>query len=118
MKIVLITAGTLLGSFLLLAAANFVQVLRYRRFLRRSGWNVRPSGRHVISYCEVVGTKIEEVVIDGEILAGKPHHALYILSPSEWDRQYPEWARGRRDEILQRIRSKCPDSEYEYHYRA
>jgi hypothetical protein len=118
MKIVLMAAGTLLGVVALLAAINFVQLLRYRWFLKRSGWNVRLSGLHALSYCEVVDSKAEEVVIDGELLVGKPHHVLYIYGASEWDRRYPEWARGRRDEILQRIRSKCPDSGYSFHYLA
>src|SRR4051794_30860598 len=102
MKIALIAAGTVLGVLALVAAANSIQVLQYRWFLRRSGWNVRHSGLHVLSYCEIVDSKLEEVVIDGERLVGKPHHALYIYGHSQWDRRYPEWARGRRDEILQR----------------
>jgi hypothetical protein len=50
MKIVLMAAGTLLGVVALLAATNFVQLLRYRWFLKRSGWNVRHSGLHALSY--------------------------------------------------------------------
>ena len=30
-----------------------------------------------------------------------------VPSPSRWDQEMPEWVRGRREEILERIRSKC-----------
>lgn len=30
---------------------------------------------------------------------------VYVPSPAAWQRQAPDWARGRRDEILQRVRS-------------
>ena len=118
MKIVLVIAGAVLGAVVLLTAAGVVRGLWYQRSVRRTGWNIRHDGLHVIRYSEFVRLNIEEIVIDGEILVGTPHHALYIYGPAEWDRRYPDWAHGRRDEIVRRIRSKCPDSEYEYHYLA
>jgi len=32
---------------------------------------------------------------------------INVPSPSRWEREMPEWARGRREEILERIRPKC-----------
>jgi hypothetical protein len=105
----------------LVAIAVTAAVLRgflYRVSVRRAGWNIRHDGLHVIRYSELLGSKVEEIVIDGEMVHGTPHHVLYVPAAPEWDQRYPDWARGRRDEIVRRIRSKCPDSEYSYHYKA
>jgi hypothetical protein len=115
-KILLWIALALLGVVAFAVTAMVARVLLYRVSLRRSGWNVRHDGLHVLRYSQVVGSKVEEIVIDGAIMPGTPHHVLYVPAAPEWDQRYPEWARGRRDEIVRRIRSECPDSEYSYHY--
>jgi len=32
---------------------------------------------------------------------------IHVPSPSRWEQEMPEWARGRREEILARIRPQC-----------
>lgn len=39
---------------------------------------------------------------------------IYVPAASRWDEEMPEWARGRRDEILSRIGSKCTHLAYEW----
>ncbi len=39
---------------------------------------------------------------------------IYVPPASRWDEEMPEWARGRRDEILSRIGSKCTHLVYEW----
>jgi hypothetical protein len=51
--------------------------------------------------------------IDGEMLVGPAHHVIYFGSRASWS-QKPEWARGRRDEIIGRIKSASPIPDYEY----
>lgn len=43
-------------------------------------------------------------------------HPTVIRVPSaeRWDEEMPEWARGRREEILERIRPKCAHLDYEF----
>ncbi len=51
--------------------------------------------------------------IDGEMLTGRAHHVIYFASPEHWQ-NYPEWARHRRDEIIDRIKSEFREPDYEY----
>jgi hypothetical protein len=32
---------------------------------------------------------------------------VYVPSPARWSAELPDWTRGRRDEILQRIQAHC-----------
>ena len=52
--------------------------------------------------------------LDGEMLIGRAHHVIYFANPAEW-RIYPEWAQGRREEIIGRIKSEFREPDYEYH---
>lgn len=40
---------------------------------------------------------------------------IHIPSPERWDAELPVWARGRRDEILERIEKSCAHLTYEIH---
>jgi hypothetical protein len=51
--------------------------------------------------------------IDGEMLTGRAHHVIYFGSRESWN-EAPDWARGRRDEIIRRIKSAFPIPDYEY----
>ncbi len=51
--------------------------------------------------------------INGEMLMGRAHHVVYFGSRDDWSLG-PEWARGRRDEIIARIKSAFPIPDYEY----
>ena len=39
---------------------------------------------------------------------------IHVPSAERWDEVMPEWARGRRDEIMARIRAKCVHLKYEW----
>ncbi len=52
--------------------------------------------------------------IDGEMLVGRAHHAIYFPPPERWQ-LYPEWARNRREEIIARIKSEFREPDYEHH---
>ena len=49
----------------------------------------------------------------GEMAVGRAHHAIDFGSRADWN-QHPEWARGRRDEIIARIKRSCPMPDYDY----
>lgn len=55
----------------------------------------------------------KRIEIDGEMLTGRAHHVIYFDSAERWQ-SYPEWARGRRDEIVARIKSEFREPDYEY----
>jgi hypothetical protein len=50
--------------------------------------------------------------IDGEMLMGRPHHVIYLGST-----RFPDWAQGRREEIIGRINAGFPVPDYEYDER-
>lgn len=46
--------------------------------------------------------------IELKVEPGLKHPTIvHIPSPSRWEKEMPEWCRGRREEILSRIRPKC-----------
>ena len=77
------------------------------------GWRVGHRGRDAMYYEELVGGEWRRLDLDGEMLTGRAHHAIYLGSNEQWQRR-PEWARGRRSEILARLKSALPIPEYEY----
>jgi len=56
----------------------------------------------------------ERIDVDGEMLMGRAHHVIYFATPDRW-REYPPWARQRRDEIIARIKSEFREPDYEYY---
>lgn len=65
---------------------------------------------HCIRYSE--GERSLELDRDA---SGGAHAVIYTPSPARWAVEMPEWARDRREEILQRIRSRCSHLEDEWH---
>jgi len=80
----------------------------------RGNWRVGHRGRDNVYYEERRFGRWRRIEIDGEMLTGRAHHAIYVPSPESWQ-EYPDWARHRRAEIIERIRSALPPPDYEYH---
>jgi hypothetical protein len=77
-------------------------------------WRVGHRGRDQMYYEELVAGHWERIEVQGEMLMGRAHHAIYFASPSAWN-NYPSWAHGRRDEIIARIKGEFREPDYEYH---
>jgi len=81
------------------------KIREYRK--NRRGWSIgfEPFG---IRYRQ----KIREGLWDSLFIRGTPQgHGLgELLIPTieVWDSRYPEWARGRLEEIVSRVQSECP----------
>lgn len=78
-------------------------------------WRVGHQGRDHVYYEEWGDGAWRRIEIGGEMLMGRPHHVIYVPSPERW-LTYPDWARGRRDEILERLRGKLAPPDYEYYF--
>ena len=78
-----------------------------------SEWRVGHQGRDQMYYEERIGGSWQRIEVQGEMLMGVAHHVIYFASPAAWER-YPEWARGRREEIIERIKSEFRPPDYEY----
>lgn len=78
-------------------------------------WRVGHSGRDMMYYEEARGGRWERIEISGEMLMGPAHHVIYFDSSEAWEKRVPEWARGRRTEIIARIKSAFRPPDYEYH---
>lgn len=76
-------------------------------------WRVGHFGRDMMYYEEKAGGAWRRIDIDGEMLTGRAHHVIYFASAEAWQ-AYPEWARGRRDEIVARIKSEFREPDYAY----
>jgi len=77
-------------------------------------WRVGHQGRDRMYYEERHHGGWQRIEIDGEMLTGTAHHVIYFASPERWQ-SYPEWARHRRDEIIDRIKSAFRPPDYEYY---
>lgn len=77
------------------------------------GWRVGHQGRDRMYYEERRDGAWQRLDIEGEMLMGEAHHAVYLASPDRW-RHYPDWARDRREEIVARIRSEFHEPDYVY----
>lgn len=86
--------------------------LRRQHFLRRRGCWVTREGRDAIEYQEMVAGKVEQIIIDGEMMAVGPH-VVYVSTEEEW-KKMPHWAQGRRDEIIGRVKDFLGSARYEY----
>jgi hypothetical protein len=82
--------------------------------VRTRGWTAEHHGRDRIVYRELVGGRLEDLEIDGEMLGGTPHHVIFVPSEEKWERTSPAWARGRRAEIFSRLRSRFRAPGYEF----
>ena len=77
------------------------------------GWRVGHQGRDRMYYEERRDGAWQRLDIEGEMLTGEAHHAVYLAAPDRW-RFYPDWARDRREEIVARIRSEFREPDYIY----
>lgn len=77
-------------------------------------WRCGHQGKDLLYYEEWGDGQWRRLVIDGELLAARdPHHLVFLPSETDWQR-LPDWARGRRAEILQRVRQGLGPG-YEFH---
>ncbi|MGH9967572.1 MAG: hypothetical protein ACREBG_07025 [Pyrinomonadaceae bacterium] len=110
--------GMLLYVFLLFLLWPFFYLYaeaRRQYSLSRRGYWARRAGRDSIRYEEKRGRSVEHVIIDGEMMAVGPH-VIYVPTDEEWKKSAPEWAQGRRDEILERVKGILGSRSYEYDY--
>lgn len=76
------------------------------------GWRVGHEGRDMMFYEEKHGGRWRRIPIPGEMLMGRAHHVIYFASI-----RFPDWAEGRREEIIARIKSAFLEPDYEYDER-
>lgn len=76
-------------------------------------WRVGHVGRDRMYYEEWRDGAWHRLDIEGEMLTGNAHHAVYLASPERW-LGYPAWAHHRRDEIIARVKSEFREPDYEY----
>jgi hypothetical protein len=111
-----IVGWVVVGVLALAALGSIFYHARLWWTLRTDGWTVEHSGRDRIVYREVVRGRLEDFVLDGEMLMGTPHHVVYVPGAEKWEHTAPAWARGRREEIVARIRSRLREPGYEYEF--
>lgn len=78
------------------------------------GWRVGRVGRDEMFYEEFSDGTWQRITLYGDMLCGAgAHHVIYFPSPGDWE-SMPGWARGRRDEIISRMKSVLSPPGYEY----
>lgn len=82
------------------------------RFVRR-GYRIVRKNRDQFAYEERTRTGLRRVVFDGEMLVGGKN-VVYIPDEEAWVAVVPHWARGRREEIINRLRSELGEEKYSY----
>jgi len=79
-------------------------------FIRR-GWTIIGVGRDSIAYVERGKGKI---TFSAELMGRGPINRVIVIPGSSWNSALPQWAHGRRDEILGRLQLVLPPSRNEY----
>ncbi|WP_395752589.1 hypothetical protein [Prosthecobacter sp.] len=77
------------------------------------GWRASPVDRHHLCYEEYRDGQWQRLEIEGEMLAGPPFFIIHFSSIEAWKR-HPAWAHHRRDEIIDRIKSRFPPPAHDY----
>ena len=90
------------------------QVRRHYR-LRFSGFWVHRKGRDDIEYEERRAGRLHRLTIHGELMAYGPF-VIYVPTEEEWANEMPEWAQGRRAEILENVKRVLGTKNYEYEF--
>jgi hypothetical protein len=73
--------------------------------LRKLGYRIVWHGRDSFYYEELADGQPRRAVMECELEPRGPR-ILRLPAPEEWRRKMPEWAGGRREEIVERIRSE------------
>ena len=81
--------------------------------LRSRGFWVSREGLDAIEYQELQNGRVERLTIGGEMMVGAPH-VVYVPTPEEWQGTMPDWAQGRREEIIETVKSRLGTKNYEY----
>jgi hypothetical protein len=105
----------LIAAFVLICIAGIAHRMRMWWDVRARGWTVDDRGRDTIVYRETVEGHLEDLGLDSQGFRGE--YIVYVPSEPVWDRTVPAWARGRRSEIVERIRSRLQPPAYEFEYR-
>jgi hypothetical protein len=100
-------------SLLLLPIGWPLYFARRSYWLRVRGFWVTREGRDAIEYQQLHNGRVERLTIGGEMMVGAPH-VVYVPTEEEWRQTMPEWAQGRRDEIIANLRRKLGTKRYEY----
>ena len=82
-------------------------------WLRTKGFWADVKYRYGIKYEEMQNGRIEHLIIPGNIQFDEPGE-IYVPTSKEWQETMPEWAKQRKDEILERAKIFCNSQEYEY----
>lgn len=84
--------------------------------LRRKGFWVQGAGRDEIRYEEWDGKAVRSFKIIAELMASGPR-IVSFPTDAQWDRHMPEWARGRKAEMMERVKGFLGDKDYTYEGR-
>ena len=102
-------------SLLLLPIAWPIYFVRRYYGLRVHGFWVARKGRDEIEYQELQNGRVERVTLGGELMASGPH-VVYVPTEEEWQQTMPHWARGRRAEIIAKVKHALGTKNYEYDF--
>lgn len=75
-------------------------------------WRVGHVGRSAVYYEERHGDGWRRIELEGEPTSGS-RYVIYFGTRAQWESE-PEWARGRRAEIIGRLKSVLRIPRYEY----
>jgi len=100
-----IIPSVIIASCIIIILIVYVFFINYCQ--RKRGWRVIGRGRDEIRYECWEGCKWIGFDLYAELLCGKPSRIVSVWGISEWDKNVPKWANGKRDEIIARLIIEC-----------
>ena len=91
---------------ILLAPILLWNIIQRQYWLRTKGFWANIKYRYGIKYQEMQNGRIEQLIIPGNIQFGESAE-IYLPSSKEWQETMPEWAKRRKDELLERVKIFC-----------
>jgi hypothetical protein len=103
-------ATSLIGALAFVVIFGLIRAsLRFRRL----GYRIVPGGRDTFYYEEKSGGELRRLELYCELQARGPR-LLYFPSVNQWQQEMPGWAKGRREEIYDRIRGSLGTKNVRY----
>ena len=102
---------------ILLAPFGLRNKIRRQYWLKTKGFWAefeQSIGDSIVFYEEMCEDKIEKISIEGFFDRGP--YTIYIPVDEKWQETMPEWAKWRKGEIIDRMKTILDPQKYEYYY--
>jgi hypothetical protein len=105
--------GLVIGTVAILLLRWFWRATARKRALSRRGFHPGRRAGNVWLYEELHGDQVESLGLPLDYV-GRGEYEIHIPGERDWIARMPDWARGRRDEIVERLQTVFKRSQIHF----